>query len=109
MKEKKAEKVADIPFLSPYLGVDFCWTADGSRFFYWVTSSFSDKPYQMEMEMYGGEVPLTQEYWARIRGNIYLNQIMRGDAKTGNVKNGTRRKFRNSRFYHQYSCVCRDL
>lgn len=86
VKQKKAEKVADIPFLSPYLGVDFCWTADGSRFFYWVTSSFSDKPYQMEMEMYGGEVPPTQEYWARIRGNIYLNQIMRGDAKTGNVK-----------------------
>ena len=24
-------------------------------------------------------------------------------------KNGTRRKFRNSRFYHQYGRVCRDL
>ena len=86
VEEKKNEQIAEIPFLSPYLGVDFCWTADGSRFFYWVTASYSDMAYQTEMEIYGGEVPPSQEYWARVRGNTYLNQVMRGDTKTGNVK-----------------------
>lgn len=37
---------------------------------------------------------------------VFVRSVWR---KRISCKNGTRRKFRNSRFYHQYGRVCRDL